>query len=519
MLVTENYEVSQGNLMEHVCNIQNTHESTLMVHYFDEINGTVTVKSPKNIQQCRSTIYKYGLINLMENSECSVFINCDELNGGGCTHKNEGGYNLQLQLRHAWSVKTPQPRPSGQICKGITYKRTLIHNEALFIVMNFHDDPQDRDSTECFTCMLKSTCSTIGLGKDIDEKQVTADTILETTDPSMSSSTSKHHLGRNIPKTYFANKTLTYETPSTYITSKMYLQESDTTTFESTSHNQTEHLIDNTHPPTLGPIPYQSSKIYLPSSKSSTIESSSPTQTLQHHLDSSYVSTSVPISYQTNSETNPFDEIAINSRTLGVSINILSTHDNQNNEAGYFENQTTERYDRIILASSNDQMPTSAMNIELVQMTESFNGANVNITPVMVTSSESLAESLSPIKETGSLDSMINDENVEKLPNESNPGHFKSSVENQNNYATVITQTHQNDFSSSPSSAISSDILPTMVTQTQPQSLPEIAGYIPPTTKMFDLPSSFDKFLSCSQILNTLKAITKELVNLFPKIP
>ena len=146
--------------MGHVCNIENSHEGHQMIHYLKKMDGAdIIVQSPRNIQQCRSHVYEYGIVNNIKNSECSVSINCGKLAGGGCKYHTYGGYHLHLELRHAWTANNPTSRGSERICEYKKYERKLIHNDMIMLKMTLHDAPQDRFSDEKFTCSVKRTCS------------------------------------------------------------------------------------------------------------------------------------------------------------------------------------------------------------------------------------------------------------------------------------------------------------------------------------------------------------------------
>ena len=143
--------------MSRTCNIDKTHESHLLIHYLDTVersdDTTITVESPKNLQQCRSTIYEYGIVNNIKNCECKVSVHCPVLNGGGCKYHSAGGYNLHLELRQAWSAKSPISKGSERVCEGKSYKRTLVNNDMIVLRMTLHDDPQDPRK-----CQLSDVC-------------------------------------------------------------------------------------------------------------------------------------------------------------------------------------------------------------------------------------------------------------------------------------------------------------------------------------------------------------------------
>jgi len=157
-----NYEVSRGSYMSRTCDIDKTHESHQLIHYLETLGESddtiIRVESPKNIQQCRSTIYEYGIVNNIKDCECKVSVQCKVLNGGGCSHHHSGGYNLYLELRDAWSAKTTTSRGSERICEGKTYHRTLVNNDMIVLRMTLHDDPQDRNSDEKFICTVQRSC-------------------------------------------------------------------------------------------------------------------------------------------------------------------------------------------------------------------------------------------------------------------------------------------------------------------------------------------------------------------------
>ena len=162
LIVHPNYEVSRGSHMSRTCDIDKTHESHQLIHYLETLGESddtiVTVESPKNIQQCRSTIYEYGIVNNIKDCECKVSVQCQVLNGGGCSHHHSGGYNLYLELRDAWSAKTTTSRGSERICEGKSYQRTLVNNDMIVLRMTLHDDPQDRNSDEKFICTVQRSC-------------------------------------------------------------------------------------------------------------------------------------------------------------------------------------------------------------------------------------------------------------------------------------------------------------------------------------------------------------------------
>ena len=161
-IVHPNYEVSRGSHMSRTCDIDKTHESHQLIHYLETLGESddtiVTIESPKNIQQCRSTIYEYGIVNNIKDCECKVSVQCQVLNGGGCSHHHSGGYNLYLELRDAWSAKTTTSRGSERICEGKSYQRTLVNNDMIVLRMTLHDDPQDRNSDEKFICTVQRSC-------------------------------------------------------------------------------------------------------------------------------------------------------------------------------------------------------------------------------------------------------------------------------------------------------------------------------------------------------------------------
>ena len=148
--------------MSRTCDIDKTHESHQMIHYLETLGASddtiITVESPRNLQQCRSTIYEYGIVNNIKDYECKVSVHCGVLNGGGCHHHSSGGYNLHLELRQAWSAKTPTSRGSERICEGKLYQRTLVNNDMILLRMTLHDDPQDRNSDEKFVCTVQRSC-------------------------------------------------------------------------------------------------------------------------------------------------------------------------------------------------------------------------------------------------------------------------------------------------------------------------------------------------------------------------
>ena len=504
MLVpNSNYVVSRGGEMTHVCNIDDAHEGHQIVHYLKDMVGsddnTIMVKSPRNIRQCRSPIYEYGLINYIPKSECSVKVKCGEMNGGECNYMNGGNYNLDLELRHAWSTESKNSRGQQRICKNIVYERRLVHNDMIMIKMTLHNDPQDRGSSEKFVCTIERKCSPLGSYKDIQNYQVTSEAPFYTTHPGITSSTSKHQ-EQQVSETYLVTATSPNDQTSFHSLGNIMSSETTFSNLDPLIHNQTKPL-SVTSMPNLVTISDLSTNIDTRLLTSDTFEFSTLKDIKHPVFEDSSSSTSKDTNHTTEDSlnvesikrSNPATLPHLTSTTYPPSIGSITSsvwkheHLNDTNsstidrtETNNLDNdKTMDDHSKFSLLLSVNQIPVMTKNITLNGNLDSMQ-LNFDTNTIMVSVDNDSKTTMPSINDASIIDTTTTVLQNVKEPNKIDPN--------------------------------------ASVTEPNPKIepfLPENTSNVLPTTNISPFPFSFDRTLSCTSMLNAFKAMTKEFISLF----
>ena len=472
--------------MGHVCNIDSPHEVYRIIHYLKDMAGDddsiITVQSPINIQQCKLSQYEYDIANYIKNSECIVSIDCGELYGGGCQNEYEGNYNLHMEVRHAWTNTPTPPWASGRICSYKKYERRLLHNEMVAIKITLHVHPQYRDPTEKFTCIINRKCNPLepddhGHGSHYTTKSY----VHTTTIPSMTYTSSKHPMEYTFAHNHVDTKTTSEDEEGVSLT-RILPSKTKPPLFDH-SDDKTEKIIVPSYMTTMRPTNPPDYPDYpeYPDYPTNLLPTEMSQPTLPINLDK----------FPENTENeNPYGDSGITS----TSYPDASTDRPMNN-------QMSEGYSQFVLSLSKDDVPILSTNITLFDNGVGIHTLNLDNKTVMVIpddilkQNKSLEQDIRPGSHNSDKD---NGRNNDRKTNPLAPILSFLSLLSSNNDDKPISQSAQSAFS---------------VPQEPFVSEPNDRDHsIFNRTK---LASSFDRMLSCVSVLNSLKAITKELVNLF----
>ena len=475
--------------MGHVCNIDSPHEVYRMIHYLKDMAGdddsAITVQSPINIQQCKLSQYEYDIANYIKNSECTVSIDCGELHGGGCQYEYEGNYNLQIEVRHAWTNTPTPPWGSGRICRYKKYERRLLHNEMIAIKMTLHVHPQYRDPTEKFTCLINRKCNPLEPGEHGHGHNYTTKSYVHTTTtPSMTYTSSKHPMEYTFPNNYVDTRSTNKDEEGVSLI-RIFSTKTQRPLFDH-SDGKTEKFIGPSHmtsmPPT-NPLDYPEYPNYPE-------YPDYPTNILPTKTNHPPLPTNLDQSLDNIENENPYGDSGI---TYTPYPDASSDHP--------MNNQMSKGYGQFVLSLYKDEVPILSTNITVFDNDVGIHTLDLDNKTVMLIPDDILKQnkSLQPDIGPGSLNG---DKDIGRKDNvKTNPlAPILSflSLLSSNNDDEPISQSVQDAFSIPQKPFVSEQN--------------DKAHSIFNRTK---LASSFDRMLSCASVLNSLKAITNELVNLF----
>ena len=497
----------------------------------------ITVQSPRNIQQCRSHVYEYGIVNNVKNSECSVSINCGKLHGGSCKYHSYGGYHLHLELRHAWSAKTPTSRGSERICENKKYERTLVHNDMVMLKMTLHDDPQDRFPDEKFTCSVKRTCSTLKAAK-YNTKATFAPKY-----PSIASLTSEHQ--KTVSDKFLFSTTSTPGDPIAYYLSRINLQGTIPFTLKYDNQSQVEHKINNTNMSTLSFVPFLSSTTNFETFNSESITFSTQSETKHatllannlssvergnHAEDNFLYNQSITEYYEVTPSYNSsmtfllpptlnvldFSSHSQTKQSHFIAINSSSAKDEGEYEDSSLDIEFTKSYNDLDIASFATRIPTteSILSKESASLNDAI---DVTTRTDIFTTETAQKTSISLLNAIISVKQKDYDKNGKFTTMQTNSYNFPPSHNNQMTSFQPIDSTTSNIFSSNLTTKLSTNSERILITTTINNKTPFPKEINSNQTQSFSTQVSnlLDQTLSCTKILNALKSITKELVALF----
>lgn len=506
--------------MSRTCDIDKTHESHQLIHYLDTLgeseDSIITVESPRNLQQCRSTIYEYGIVNNIKNCECKVSTTCGVLNGGGCHHDSSGGYNLHLEIRQAWSALTPTSRGSERICENKLYQRTLINNDMILLRMTLHDDPQDRNPEEKFVCTVQRTCYLMNNGRKHTPKTNT-----EISTPSNTGLTSKHQeqtfilRPRLLPpfpsedtsptlipieQNYLENPLNSTEPSVNSYSDPMsttLLDSYQTSNIPSLHQREQEPSSDNTPSSTVDPIYYNNQSLDIQSS----FNPSQINVTLQP--------TRADLPSLPNPKTqSPPEDYTSNTTKIG--------HTQENYT--FSDHQLKENGSQLILTLYVNQTPVMTRNITLDGMPniDLINIINVNAKTIVVTTDEDISSfSFFNI----STSSSPANQSYKKYINETYLSENNKVSGNRYDSLADTTAQSQQDFTTKPSKdrPLLDEKLETILPLINPH--PEKDNHSRNNTLQLPLTLPTHITLACNKVLDSLMAVATELISLFQHKP